>query len=458
VAFRAYRADGYGNRLDEVTASTTFAMAPEGSCDAATCAARAPGPHTVTGSTDAGSLTAEANLLVLGTQIVGLRLNPYAAQIRPEQDATFEAVGLDSSGRAVADLTEQTTFSITGDGTCPDGRNTCTATSPGTYRVTGSASISAGTGAGSVTTTPTGEASLVVGSGAAPPDGRGKAASFELSPRAARAYTGFAVTYVATAFDAGGGRLRDVTSSITFTISPDGRCARSSCVADTPGPHTVTGTYTGLTTVVSRASARGLLTTAEPPPGTTATASLTVMAGLSCTGMTAADARDLTASATTGSSDATSVRVQGTFSRAFASCPVVVLVDGKPLDASTIHDDGTVSTTGTVPSEPPRSGSVAVVTVDGRTLRLAAFSIPAPPGLGWARWLLVGALVLIGGAATAARIRRQRRWVSEHVGVEPIPDAGTLSTRQEDPATRSHSVHLATHTDEGSTTITEEEE
>jgi hypothetical protein len=62
---QAYGVEGFdaaGNDLGDVTADSTFAIAPDGSCTAATCSAMQPGAHTVT-ATDGGK-TATAQLQV----------------------------------------------------------------------------------------------------------------------------------------------------------------------------------------------------------------------------------------------------------------------------------------------------------------------------------------------------------------------------------------------------------
>jgi hypothetical protein len=61
-AFTAQGFDASNNSLGDVTAQTTFTIAPDGSCAAAVCTATALGAHTVTG-TDAGK-TSTASLLV----------------------------------------------------------------------------------------------------------------------------------------------------------------------------------------------------------------------------------------------------------------------------------------------------------------------------------------------------------------------------------------------------------
>ncbi len=50
--------DQYNNNLGDVTASTTFSIAPNGSCTGASCTATVAGPHTVTGSNAGKTSTA----------------------------------------------------------------------------------------------------------------------------------------------------------------------------------------------------------------------------------------------------------------------------------------------------------------------------------------------------------------------------------------------------------------
>ena len=55
--------DAYGNSLGTVTASTTFTIAPDGSCNGASCTPQASGPHTVTASDQGKTGTATLNVL-----------------------------------------------------------------------------------------------------------------------------------------------------------------------------------------------------------------------------------------------------------------------------------------------------------------------------------------------------------------------------------------------------------
>ena len=64
--------------------------------------------------------------------MVGLRLNPRLAQTRPDQTATFTAVGVSKDGAVIADLTGYAGFTITPDGQCID--QTCAAGQLGAHR------------------------------------------------------------------------------------------------------------------------------------------------------------------------------------------------------------------------------------------------------------------------------------------------------------------------------------
>ena len=63
-----------------------------------------------------------------------------------------------------------------------------------------------------------------------------------LSPASSSISAGGARSYTAEGFDAGNNSLGDVTSSTTFSISPNGSCTGATCTATVAGAHTVTGT------------------------------------------------------------------------------------------------------------------------------------------------------------------------------------------------------------------------
>ncbi|MEW1813048.1 cutinase family protein [Pseudarthrobacter phenanthrenivorans] len=73
---QSYTAAGYdaaNNTLGMVTSSTTFSIAPEGSCTGSVCTANTPGTHTVTGTTNGVSGTAVLNVQAVPTNLAGVR-------------------------------------------------------------------------------------------------------------------------------------------------------------------------------------------------------------------------------------------------------------------------------------------------------------------------------------------------------------------------------------------------
>ena len=68
-----------------------------------------------------------------------------------------------------------------------------------------------------------------------------------LSPSEATIVAGGSQAYTATAYDADGNSVGDVTATTTFTISDGGTCTGASCTSTMAGDHTVTGTSTDMT-------------------------------------------------------------------------------------------------------------------------------------------------------------------------------------------------------------------
>src|SRR5205814_3987467 len=80
-----------------------------------------------------------------------------------------------------------------------------------------------------------------------------------LSPASSTINSGGSQAYTAQGRDQYDNSLGDVTSSTTFSISPNGSCAGSTCMASATGPHTVTGTNGGKTGTASlQVNASGL--------------------------------------------------------------------------------------------------------------------------------------------------------------------------------------------------------
>ncbi len=67
--YTATGADQYGNSLGDVTAGTSFSIAPDGSCTGATCTASMSGGHTVTGTNSGKTATASLNVTAAARQV-----------------------------------------------------------------------------------------------------------------------------------------------------------------------------------------------------------------------------------------------------------------------------------------------------------------------------------------------------------------------------------------------------
>jgi peptidoglycan/xylan/chitin deacetylase (PgdA/CDA1 family) len=210
--------DRYGNSLGDVTAQTTFSISPNGSCQEATCQAHIQGAHTVTG-TD-GTATGEAGLTVTAGTLDHLVVSPKSGQIAAGESQAYTAEGFDAAGNDLGDVTAQSTFTISPDGTCVGAF--CGASNNGIHTVTATDG------------TASGEATLSVGGGTLD--------HIVISPKTASIAAGESQAYTAEGFDAAGNDLGNVTGQTTFTVSPDGSCQEATCTATKAGEHTVTGT------------------------------------------------------------------------------------------------------------------------------------------------------------------------------------------------------------------------
>src|SRR5213076_1024382 len=220
-AYTAQGRDQYDNSLGDVTASTTFTIAPDGSCTGATCTASTTGAHTITG-TDAAK-TGTATLTVNAPSVDHIVISPASASISAGGSRTYTAQAFDASNNSLGDVTGATTFTIAPDGSCTGA--TCTATVAGAHTVTGS-------DAGK-----TSNATLTVSAG--------PLHHLALSPASATISSGGSQSYTAQGRDQYDNPLGDLTASTTFAIAPNGSCAAAVCGATTEGAHTVTGTSVG---------------------------------------------------------------------------------------------------------------------------------------------------------------------------------------------------------------------
>ena len=133
---RTYTATGFdshGNSLGDVTGDTTFSIAPDGSCSGASCGSNTAGPHTVTG-TD-GSASDNASLQVNAGGLASIVISPSTSSISAGGSRTYTATGFDSHGNSLGDVTGDTTFSISPDGSCSGA--SCGSNTAGPHTVTG---------------------------------------------------------------------------------------------------------------------------------------------------------------------------------------------------------------------------------------------------------------------------------------------------------------------------------
>jgi hypothetical protein len=431
-----YRA--YLNPKDEVTTKTVFSISPGGSCSGDACTATTAGDHTVTGTADlgdGGAASGTAVLRVVPGPLASVKLSPAAARVTAGDSVTYRAGGVDEFGNLLGELTTHTTFSISPDGSCSGA--TCTATVAGIHTVTATVDVGGGV-------TAEGSAVLRVVPG--------PLASVKLSPAAARVTAGDSVTYRAGGVDEFGNLLGELTTHTTFSISPDGSCSGATCTATTAGGHTVTGT-------------------ADRGNGATAsgTADLRVKRQVLPHCLPAArQVRNLRVAPRSGP-PATVVRVTAMLNRRFAGCPLALLLAGARFGGDrTVGRDGRFADRAAVPDNAkPGRITVALARSDGRILATTSFEIghsspvvPVPNRKRLLPWLLAGAALLLTGlagtAGQGARARRQRRWVRQHVRVEPDSHSGHVTVERNHGAAPTLSVGLEPHGDMGTLEITKE--
>ncbi len=238
----SYHAKGVSKEEQvDLTPYTSFSIWPDGRCDGIYCRATKAGRHIVTGTAATSDRTltgnkhnvARAILDVVPGPLASLGLTPRSATITAGDSQKYEIDGFDAFGNPRDD---QPFFSITPDGSCPDGRPTCTATKAGPHIVTATADTSGPTTARTDQSAITAEATLQVVPG--------PLASLNLTPQSATITAGGSVPYWADGSDAFGNPLGDYTSDAAFDISPDGFCSNAgpTCTATKAGPHTVTAT------------------------------------------------------------------------------------------------------------------------------------------------------------------------------------------------------------------------
>ncbi len=164
VTYKAEGFDAGNNDLGDLTSSTTFSVAPDGSCTIATCTATVAdtGGATHTVAATNGSVTKTAKLTVVPGPLDHLILSPAAASIQIGSRQTYKAEGFDAFGNDRGDATPGTTFTIADHNGAADGNCTAGAACGG-----GTATPDSGTFSHTVTGTDigtgkTGTASLII--------------------------------------------------------------------------------------------------------------------------------------------------------------------------------------------------------------------------------------------------------------------------------------------------------
>ena len=223
ATYTASASDQYGNSLGDVTAATTFTLAPDGSCTAASCTATVAGTHTVTGTNGPSSATATLN--VTPGPLDHITITSKISSIQAGGENFYQVNEFDQYGNQPT-YPGPTFLSISPDGSCTPAFG-CTATVAGVHTVT--ATDTGKTATVPLTVTP------------------GPVGTLTIAPASTAILAGGSATYTATAADQYGNSIGDVTVATTFSIAPDGSCTGTSCTATRAGTHTVTGTNNGKT-------------------------------------------------------------------------------------------------------------------------------------------------------------------------------------------------------------------
>ena len=296
--------DQYGNSRGDVTGSTTFTVAPDGSCVANACGSTISGDHTVTGTFSGKS--DDADLQIDAAALDHITVSPATATITAGGTQSYTVEAFDQYGNSRGDVTGSTTFTVAPDGSCV--ANACGSTISGDHTVTGtfsgksddadlqidaaaldhitvspaSATITAGgtqsytveafdqynnsrgdvTGSTTFTISPgrlVQGAKLRLDASRVTTPSRAPSRASQMTPicrstrrrsitspcrlSTATITAGGTQSYTVEAFDQYNNSKGDVTGSTSFSISPDGSCSGADCGSSTSGDHTVTGTY-----------------------------------------------------------------------------------------------------------------------------------------------------------------------------------------------------------------------
>jgi hypothetical protein len=230
--------DQYGNSLGDLTASTTFTIAPNGSCTGSSCTATVAGAHTVTG-TNAGK-TGTASLTVTPGPLNQLTISPTSATITAGGSQGYTATGSDQYGNSLGDLTASTTFTVGPNGSCAGA--TCTATVAGAHTVTGTNAGKTATASLNVIAGAAAKLTLTAPSSA--PANHAFNVAVSLSDQYGNVATGYRGTVHFSTSDLLAQTLGDMPADYTFTAADGGTHTFTAALA-TIGNQTITAADTG---------------------------------------------------------------------------------------------------------------------------------------------------------------------------------------------------------------------
>ncbi|MCW2494140.1 IPT/TIG domain-containing protein [Jatrophihabitans sp.] len=276
LPFHVVGTDNYGNTAD-LTNLTSFQLTPDGHCAAAACSATTAGAHTIvaTVSTTSPRTVASLPLYVNPSPTIDhLVLSGGTANVLPgAPTAPYVVTAFDPYGNS-GDITDQSTLSISPDGTCDQDAHTCTPATSGVHTVTAQNYAPSPLTSNALSLTGVGAPSISAAfTPASITQGTLTQLTWKLTnPNASVTLTkvGFTATVPASLvvnqfLNSCGGTFDDPTGS--FVISGITLGAGASCTFTAVEQGTVAGSITSTTTPV---------TSKEGGPGNTATASLSV--------------------------------------------------------------------------------------------------------------------------------------------------------------------------------------
>ena len=194
------------------------------------------GSRTITATdTVVGSIngTSSAITITAAAAVGSIAISPTSSSIASGASQAYTVTAFDQYGNSKG--TVSAALGIINDGSC--GASSCTATTAGLHVVT--ATYSGKTATSNLTVT------------------AGALDHLVLSPASSSITSGGSQAYTAVGYDVNNNSLGDVTSTTTFSITPNGSCTGASCTATVAGPHTVTGTKSTKTGTASLAVSAG---------------------------------------------------------------------------------------------------------------------------------------------------------------------------------------------------------